>query len=369
MEVTTVGLDLAKHVFSGSRDRRGGRGGRAQSVTSVATAAISSPSSHRASLAWKQCGTSHHWARELTRLGHQVRLMPPAYVKPYVKRGKDRCRRRGSDLRGGDPADDAVRSNEVVRPASHLVDASYPRSVSQAADAVGEHDTWPFGRFGIDIPQGLERALIMARQVIDGESPDVPAAAVKVVHMLSQQALDTHAQLREIDRALVTLQRNRRCGTAPCHNPGHRPGQRNGAGGIGFPTPGQFPFGSTVRGLARLDAAAELQRWQATPGPHYEDGRPLPAQAPGDRLQRRSFGVPARASNSVSQRLADLLTRKPVRLATVAMANKLARIVWAVLVRGEVFQKSHVPIMGRVGKFVRSQLRDQLKEVAGREAQ
>jgi len=61
--------------------------------------------------------------------------------------------------------------------------------------------------FGVDIPEGLKRALMMARQVIDGEVPDVPAAVVKMVGMLSQQALDTHAQLREIDRALASLQR------------------------------------------------------------------------------------------------------------------------------------------------------------------
>ena len=73
--------------------------------------------------------------------------------------------------------------------------------------------------FGVDIPEGLERALMMARQVIDGEVPDVPAAAVKMVGMLSQQALDTHAQLREIDRALANLQRTdevaRRLATIP----------------------------------------------------------------------------------------------------------------------------------------------------------
>jgi len=53
----------------------------------------------------------------------------------------------------------------------------------------------------------------------------------------------------------------------------------------------------------------------------------------------------SQATDTVGRRLADLLTRKPVRLATVAMANKLTRIVWAVLVRGEVYQKSHMPVL------------------------
>ena len=73
----------------------------------------------------------------------------------------------------------------------------------------------------------------------------------------------------------------------------------------------------------------------------------------GDRYLRKLLVIGAtslvrrasQATDTVGRRLADLLTRKPVRLATVAMANKLARIVWAVLVRGEVYQKSHVPIL------------------------
>ena len=57
--------------------------------------------------------------------------------------------------------------------------------------------------FGIDIPKGLERALLMARQIVDGKSPDVPIEAAKIVGTLSQQALDTHVRLREIDRDLA----------------------------------------------------------------------------------------------------------------------------------------------------------------------
>ena len=58
--------------------------------------------------------------------------------------------------------------------------------------------------FGVDIPKGLERALLMARQIVDGKAPDVPIEAAKIVGTLSQQALDTHVWLREIDRDLNT---------------------------------------------------------------------------------------------------------------------------------------------------------------------
>jgi transposase len=57
--------------------------------------------------------------------------------------------------------------------------------------------------FGVDIPKGLERALLMARQIVDGKAPDVPIEAAKIVATLSQQALATHVRLREIDRDLL----------------------------------------------------------------------------------------------------------------------------------------------------------------------
>jgi len=57
--------------------------------------------------------------------------------------------------------------------------------------------------FGINIPQGLRQALEMARKIVDGEAPAVPREAAKIVGRLSQQALDTHAQLREIDLDLL----------------------------------------------------------------------------------------------------------------------------------------------------------------------
>ncbi len=97
------------------------------------------------------CGTSHYWARELIKLGHQVRLMPPAYVKPYVKRGKT------------DAADAEAICEAVARPtmrfvpsrtASVAVDASDTRSADQAAHAVGQHDPRPARRVWHRHPEG-----------------------------------------------------------------------------------------------------------------------------------------------------------------------------------------------------------------------
>jgi transposase len=87
MEITTIGFDLAKSVF------------QVHAVDAVGTIVVRKALRRSQVLPFfaklepclvgmEACGTSHHWARELSKLGHEVSLMPPAYVKPYVKRGK-----------------------------------------------------------------------------------------------------------------------------------------------------------------------------------------------------------------------------------------------------------------------------------------
>jgi transposase len=342
MEVTTVGLDLAKHVF------------QVHAVDSVGAVIVRKALRRSQVLSFfaklRPClvgmearGTSHHWARELIDLGHEVRLMPPAYVKPYVKRGKTSA------------ADAEAICEAVTRPTMRFVpvksrDQQAILSMHRTRDLLVKQRTQSLNmmrgllaEFGIDVSEGLERALILARQVIDGESPDVPAAAVKMVGMLSEQALDTHAQLREIDRALTSLQRTNEVARRLATIPGIGPVSAT-ALAASVTDPGQFRLGR------QFAAWLGLTPQQNSSGGKERLGR---ITKMGDRYSRKLLVIGAtslvrhsrQASDALSRRLADLLARKPARLATVAMANKLARIVWAVLVRGEVYQKSHVPIL------------------------
>ena len=164
MQVTTVGLDLAKRIFQVHAVDVSGHVvvrkalRRAQVLpffTKLPTCVIGI----------EACGTSHHWARELTGLGHEVRLMPPAYVKPYVKRGKN------------DAVDAEAICEAVTRPTMRFVAV---KSAEQQA-ALSLHRTRNLlvkqrtqlvnmirgllAEFGIDIPEGLERALGLARRI------------------------------------------------------------------------------------------------------------------------------------------------------------------------------------------------------------
>jgi transposase len=202
MQITTIGLDLAKSVFQVHGIDATGQVVVRKSLrrSQMLPFFAKLPS---CLVGMEACGTSHHWARELIQLGHEVRLMPPAYVKPYVKRGKT------------DAADAGAVCEAVSRPTMRFVPVKSSEqqaalSIHRARDLLVKQRTQLINmirgllaEFGIDIPKGLERALLMARQIVNGKAPDVPIEAAKIVGTLSQQALDTHVRLREIDRDLA----------------------------------------------------------------------------------------------------------------------------------------------------------------------
>ena len=342
MDVTTIGIDLAKHVFQVHAVDAAG----SVVVRKALRRAQVLPFFAKLSpclVGMEACGTSHHWARELIALGHTVKLMPPAYVKAYVKRGKT------------DAADAEAICEAVTRPTMRFVpiksrEQQAALSMHRARNLLVKQRTQSvnmmrglLAEFGINIPEGLERALTMARQVLEGEAPEVPAAAVKIVFALSQQALDTHSHVREIDRALAVLQRSdnmaRRLSTIP------------GIGPIGATAlaasvtdPGQFRSGR------QFAAWLGLTPLQNSSGGKERLGR---ISKMGDKYLRRLLVIGATAlvryakskPETAHPHLVNLLARKPVRVATVAMANKMARIVWAVMTRGEVYHPDHVPAL------------------------
>jgi transposase len=335
MDITTIGLDLAKTVF------------QVHGVDASGAVAIRKTLRRSQVLPFfaklppclvgmEACGTSHHWARELDKLGHKVKLMPPAYVKPYVKRGKT------------DANDAEAICEAVTRPTMRFVTVKSPEQ--QAALAL--HRTRELlvkertqlvntirgllAEFGIDIPRGLERALGTARQITEGEILDVPDDTATCIVELCGQALAAHERLRVIDRAMLASHRANdmamRLATIP------------GIGPIGASA-----LAASVSDPRQFKSGREFAAWlgltplQQSSGGKERHGR---ISKMGDRYLRKLLivgmtSLVRRAKykpESVDPYVARLLARKPARVATVAMANKAARIAWAIMVRGDTYR-------------------------------
>jgi transposase len=284
----------------------------------------------------ESCGTSHHWARELTGLGHEVRLMPPVYVKPYVKRGKT------------DAADAEAICEAVRRPTMRFVPI---KSVEQQA-ALALHRTRDLlvrqrtqlvnmiravlAEFGIEIPKGITYALVFVRRVVAGEAQDIPPLAGRVIGALAEQTLEGQARIRHLERELLAWHRaselSQRIATVP---------------GVGLL--GATALAATVTDPAQFRSGRQFAAWLGlTPLQNCSGGKERLGRISkmGDQYLRRLLinGMTSLVARNVRRpdradpRINALLARKPLRVATVAMANHAARAIWAIMVRGETYR-------------------------------
>jgi transposase len=334
MKITTIGLDLAKNVFqihgiNGEGEVVVRKTLRRAQVIRVFTRL------DRCLVGIEACGTSHYWAREISKLGHEVRLMPPAYVKPYVKRGKT------------DASDAEAICEAVARPTMRYVAVKSPEQ--QAALAL--HRTRDLfvkqrtqlvnmirgllAEFGIEIRRGITHALILAERIAAGDMPDIPALAGKVIAGLAGQVLDLQTRLREIERELLAWHRSsdiaKRLATIP---------------GIG--TVCATALAASVTDPHQFRSGRQFAAWLGlTPLQHSSGGKERLGRISkmGDKYLRRLLVVGMTSlvrrakykPDAVDPKLADLLSRKPVRVVTVALANKTARVVWAIMTRGGTY--------------------------------
>ena len=336
MQVTTVGLDLAKNIF------------QAHGIASDGTVAFNRALRRGQVLPFfaklapclvgmEACGTSHYWARELSKLGHEVRLMPPIYVKPYVKRGKT------------DAADAAAICEAVTRPTMRFVAIKTPDQQALLSQhrarqlMIGQRTQLSnmirglIGEFGCIVAKGLNHITAFAEALRSGEGPSLLATAQDVIVSLCEQLLALHQRIRMLEKKIFAASRKdarvRLLETIPGIGPVTASAIVATVG-----TPDQFRTG---RAFAAWLGLTPLNR---SSGGKERLGR---ISKMGDRYLRRLLvaGMTSRVRaararpDRVEPWLASLLERKPVRLATVAMANKAARIVWAVLTRNEPYKQ------------------------------
>jgi transposase len=282
------------------------------------------------------CGTSHYWARQIGALGHEVRLLPPAHVKPYVKRGKK-----------NDAADAAAICEAVTRPQMRSVPVKSEASqavllLHRARDLLVRQRTMlicafrsHLAEFGVIAGQGKGN---FAKLVASLDRHGLPAPALVALRLLAAQIDDARAKVDALEEEIVAQHRREAASRRLASIPGIGPII---ASAIAASVPDASVFKSGRQFAAWLGL---VPRQNSTGGKERLGG----ITKAGDRYLRRLLVIGATGLIRYKRKtipgglawVTALLAKKPVRLVTVALANKMARIAWAVLCRNEVYREA-----------------------------
>jgi transposase len=333
-QTITIGLDIAKHVFQAHGADAAGhalfrkRLTRAKLLEFLARQAP-------CVVAMEACAGSHYWGREIGKLGHTVRLIPPAYVKPFVKRQKNdaadaeaicEAAQRPS-MRFVPVKDEAQQANGVVFRARDLL----VRQRTQCINALRGH----LCEYGHVFRQGITHVATLIAHVEDPNS-SLPESARVILRLLIDSFAALEAQIRKLDAEI-----NRRSKADPVARrlmtiPGVGPITATAVTAL-VPAPGSFRTGRDFAAWLGLTPLQKSTGGKQKLGAVSKRGERtirrlliLGASAVVRQACRR--GAPARSW------LAQMLPRKPKMLVTVALANKMARVVWALLVKGGVYR-------------------------------
>jgi len=321
--ITTIGLDLAKDVFQVNGidadgkvliRRRLRRNDLMEFFKGLPPCLVGT----------EACGTAHHWARTIATLGHTVKLMPPAYVKPYVKRGKT------------DAADAEAICEAVSRPTMRFVAVKTPDQqaalmLHKTRDLLVRQRTMLTNSLRGHLAEFGVKAAIEALHAAQEQLPEIARSAL---HTIVDQLRELASRIEELEARILGWHRtsdvSRRLATIP---------------GIGPST--ASALAAAVPEATLFRSGRQFAAWLGlTPNAHSSGGkeRQVGISKQGDGYLRRLLVVGAtavmrraRQDNASRSWAAKLLERKSAKLAAVALANKTARIAWVVMARGESY--------------------------------
>jgi transposase len=334
--IATIGLDIAKSVF------------QVHGVDACGRVVIRRQLKRRYVLAFfeklapcligiEACASSHHWSRQLQALGHTVRLMPPAYVKPYVKRQKN-------DATDAEAICEAVtRANMRFVPTKtpeqqsglvlHRVRHLFMRQQTSVINAIRAH----LAEFGIVAPVGRRGVEELLRVVGDANDRRLPELARGCVAALGSQLRMIKAQILNFDRMITAWHRSNEMSRRLDDLPGVGPALAT-ALVASVADPKAFRSGRD------FSAWIGLVPKQSSSGGKQRLGG---ISKQGDRYLRGLFTAGALAViryakiHGTSHRpwLTALLARRPTKVAAIALANKIARMAWAMMAKGESYRE------------------------------
>lgn len=338
-QISRIGMDTSKHVFElhgvdgAERPVLRKRFRRKEMVTFFERLKPTA-------IGIEACGASHHWARLLTSLGHEVRMMPPQYVKPYVKRGKN------------DAADAGALCEAMSRPSMRFVPTKSAeqqaalmlmgvrdrlvRSRTQLVNAIRGHAC----EFGLTAAKGVSHIEpLLARIAADMM---VPELARELFALQARELVRLEEEIATLEGKLKALHQADECSRRLAQIPGVGP---VAAALLRLKTPAPELFGS----------GRDFAAWMGlTPKDHSTGGKTrlgVITRAGDERLRATLIAgataliqhVRTGRSRNASPWLVELVRRKPPKLAAVALANKIARIAWKLMVTGERYRQAAAP--------------------------
>lgn len=336
IEVTTIGIDIAKSVF------------QLHGVNAVGEVIIAKRLTRGKVLAFfkklppclvgiEACPTSHHWARELTKLGHDVRLMPANYVKAYVKRSKN------------DANDAAAICEAVTRPSMRFVAIKTKeqqaalmlhrsrqlliRQRTMLSNAMRGH----LAELGIVAPIGRKGLATLIQAIGDTQDTRIPVVARKCLAGLTRQYMSVQDEISALEKRIHAWHRSNEMSRRLQEIPGIGPI-------VATALVASIPDAKTFSSGRNMAAWIGL-----VPKQHSTGGKPRlgGVSKQGNRYLRWLLVTGAMAVIRYAKQhgfkkrpwLARLMERKPTRVAAVALANKMARMVWVVMARGERYME------------------------------
>jgi len=337
-KVSIIGLDIAKSVFQAhGADASGGvvfrkKINRARLLEFFA-------SQPPCTVAMEACGGAHHWAREMAKLGHEVKLIAPKYVKPFVKRQKnDAADAEAICEAASRPTMRFVAVKSETTQASGLVFRTRDilvRQRTQIINAVRGH----LAEYGLVVPQGAGHFKKLVAYLEDPASP-LPGEVRSTLSLLAKTASGLEEKISLLDKEITRRTREDEVARRLMTIPGVGPITATAIAALAPPAAsfrrgrdfaawvGLTPLQKSTGGKQKLGATSKM----------------------GERTLRRLLIIGAAAAVQQAVRrgappttwLGRMLARKPRMLVTVAQANKTARIVWAILVKGEDYKSPEV---------------------------
>jgi transposase len=342
MKATTIGIDLAKSVLQvHGVDARGNAVVRKQLKRDQVLPFFGNLVACR--IGMEACGSAHYWARKLEKLGHSVKLMAPQFVKPYVKTNKN------------DAADAEAICEAVSRPNMRFVPIKNGEQQAvlalhrarqgfvTARTAQANQIRGLLSEYGIVIPQGLSHVSKRLPEILEDGENDLPGVFRQLLQRLGDHLRELHRQVGELELQIQLWHRQHEASCRLAQIPG-----------IGPLTASALV--ASVGNAKSFANGRQLAAWLGlVPRQHSSGGKSvlLGISKRGDSYLRMLLVHGARAVIRVAEKkpgyadswLARLIGRRHPNIAAVALANKNARIVWALLKHDRDYRIAYQPTM------------------------